>query len=76
MENSSLIEIRKWLKCEMKVLNEGMSERKKRRECLFIYLSVRIKSQQEKARSCVILNCRLVIKNHLRCKAKSVKGFR
>ena len=35
LENSSLIEIRKWLKCEMKVMNEGMSERKKRRECLF-----------------------------------------
>lgn len=29
-ENSSLTEIRKWLKCKMKVMREDMGERKKR----------------------------------------------
>lgn len=30
LENSSLTEIGQWFKCEMKVIHEGMTERKKR----------------------------------------------
>ena len=38
LENSSLTEIGKWLKCEMEVMHEGMSERKKRIKRIPVYL--------------------------------------
>lgn len=38
LENSSLTEMKKWLKCEMKVMNESVSERKKRIKRMPVYL--------------------------------------
>lgn len=37
---------------KQELMREGTSERKESRECLLIYRSVKINSQQEKAKEC------------------------